>query len=139
MLVAIGFICALLYIRGGPVSKPLVNQPASPEARAYVSHLALSDVHMRAIENYMRQQVIEVTGKLTNNGPRPLDSVDVYCVFFSVNGQRVYEERLPMIAPNSGTLEPNATRPFRLAFDSLPDTWNQAIPKLVIAAIKFHT
>jgi hypothetical protein len=28
-------------------------------------------------------------------------------------------------------------KPFRLAFDSIPDSWNQAMPELVIARIDF--
>ena len=135
-VVAIGLIIALLFL-SGPVTKPVANQPASPDAQAYVRNLALSDVKMQAAENLMQQRVVEITGKITNNGPRPLQSVDVYCLFYDVGGHEVYRERLPIVRAKSEPLEAHQTRAFRLPFDSLPDAWNQAMPKLVIAHISF--
>jgi hypothetical protein len=37
-----------------------------------------------------------------------------------------------------GAFEPGKTRPFRLAFDTVPESWNQALPVLVIAQIQFE-
>lgn len=135
-VVAIGLIIALLFL-SGPVTKPVTNQPASADARAYVGNLALSDVKMQAAENLMQQRVVEVTGKITNNGPRPLQSIDVYCLFYDVSGREVYRERLPIVRATGEPLNARQTRSFRLPFDSLPDAWNQAMPKLVIAQISF--
>ncbi len=42
-----------------------------------------------------------------------------------------------MVKAQGAPLNPNDVRSFRLAFDSLPDGWNQAMPKLVIAQIVF--
>jgi hypothetical protein len=113
------------------------NGPASAEARAYVSKLTLSDVRMTASENFMKQQVVEIDGKITNDGQRPLQSVDVYCVFRGVDGREIYRERTPIVRSKGVPLRPKETRPFRLAFDSLPDGWNQALPTLVVAQITF--
>ncbi len=110
---------------------------ATSEAKSYLAHLALSDVAMQASENFMRQQVIEVKGKLTDNGPRGLSSVDVYCLFYGVNGQEIHRERLPIIGAKAAPLQPGETRVFRLPFDAVPDGWNQALPKMVIAQITF--
>ena len=110
---------------------------ATTEAKAYLPHLALSDVAMQASDNFMGQQVIEVKGKLTDNGPRSLSSVDVYCLFYGVNGQEIHRERLPIIGAKAAPIKPGETRPFRLPFDAAPDGWNQALPKMVIAEIKF--
>jgi hypothetical protein len=135
-LVAIGLVIALLYL-SGPVTKPAETRTASPEARAYVGNLALSDVKMQAAENLMQQRVVEIRGNITNNGPRPLESVDVYCLFDGIDGRELYRERLPIVRSKAKSLNPHETRSFRLPFDSLPDGWNQAMPKLVIAQITF--
>lgn len=135
-LVAIGLVIALLYL-SRPVTKPADAGRASPEARAYVGNLALSDVKMQAAENLMQQRVVEVRGNITNNGPRPLESVDVYCLFYGVDGRELYRERLPIVRSKAKSLNPHETRSFRLPFDNLPDGWNQAMPKLVIAQITF--
>ena len=101
-----------------------------------VRNLALSDVSMKASENFMRQRVVEIEGKISNNGPRPLRSIDVYCLFYGVDGRELYRERVPIV-PAGAPLKPNQGRAFRLPFDSLPDGWNQAMPKMVIAQIAF--
>jgi hypothetical protein len=112
---------------------------ASQEAKAYLTNLALSDVSMQASENLMNQKVVEVLGNISNNGPRELKSIDLYCLFYSVDGHLLYRERLRIVGgvETRGSLKPGATKAFRMPFDSLPDGWNQALPKMVIAQIAF--
>jgi hypothetical protein len=135
-LVLFALVAGFLYLEK-PSSYTVQNGPASPESRAYVSNLALSDVRMHATENFMKQQVVEMEGKIANNGPRAVRSVDVYCLFRAVDGHEIYRERMPILRSKAVPVRPNESRPFRLAFDNLPDGWNQAMPKLVIAQITF--
>ena len=130
LLLAVGF-----YFSTRP--KPVAESASSDEAKAYLSHLALSDVSMQANENFMRQQVIEVKGKISDNGPRPIRSADVYCLFYGVDGKEIHRERVPIVQANATPLRPGETRPFRLPFDAVPDGWNQALPRMVIAQITF--
>ncbi len=133
--VAVGLIAAIFYL-----SKPApraTTGSATPEAKAYLANLELNDVNMKASENFMQQQVIEIEGNLGNKGPRPLQSVDVYCLFYAVDGHAIYRGRVPVISAKSRPLNPGETRHFRLPFDSLPHDWNQALPKMVIAQIGF--
>jgi len=37
----------------------------------------------------------------------------------------------------TGALAPGETKAFRMAFDNVPEDWNQALPQMVIAAIDF--
>lgn len=117
------------------------HPPAPPvltvEAKQYVRNLQLSDVGMKATESYMKQQVVEITGKITNNGPRTLNVVEINCVFYDAYGQLVLRERVSVIGRRTGPLAPGQTKNFRLAFDTLPESWNQALPQLVIAQIVF--
>lgn len=137
LVVAIGLVIALLYL-SRPIAKPASGgPPASAEARAYVGNLALSDVTMQSSENFMKQRVVEIQGNITNNGPRPLDSVDVYCLFSGIDGREIYRERAPIVRAEGKPLNPHEMRSFRLPFDTLPDGWNQSMPKLVIAQITF--
>lgn len=134
-VVVVVLIAALIYLNK-PVPKP-AEGPASPEAKAYVSNLQLSNVTMKAAENFMKQQVVEIDGDIGNKGPRALQSVDVYCLFYGVDGREVYRERVPIIPAKSPPLKPAEVRRFRLPFDTLPDGWNQALPRMVIAQITF--
>ena len=110
------------------------------EAKAYTPNLQLSDVEMKATENYFKQTVVEIDGKIANTGPRPLDTVEIYCVFRDPYGQLVLRRRVPIVGGDSSGhsgLKPGETKSFRLPFDDLPESWNQAMPQLVIAGVKF--
>ena len=108
--------------------------PLTPEAKLYTRNLQLSDVELKAKENYFQQAVVEIDGKIANTGQRPLDTVEIYCVFRDPYGQLVLRRRLSIV--NSG-LKPGETKTFRLPFDDLPQSWNQSMPQLVIAGVKF--
>ena len=111
--------------------------PLTAEARAYTRNLQLSDVEMKASENYFQQTVVEISGKIANAGERPLDTVEIYCVFRDPYGQLVLRRRLAIVSTRMGGLKPGETKSFRLPFDDLPASWNQAMPQLVIAGVKF--
>ncbi len=114
-----------------------VDIPLTAEARTYTRNLQLSDVEMKASENYFQQAVVEIEGKIANTGNRPLDTVEIYCVFRDPYGQLVLRRRLAIVSPRMGGLKPGETKSFRLPFDDLPASWNQAMPQLVIAGVKF--
>jgi hypothetical protein len=108
--------------------------PLTPEAKLYTRNLQLSDVELKAKENYFQQAVVEIDGKIANTGPRPLETVEIYCVFRDPYGQLVLRRRLSIV---NGGLKPGETKSFRLPFDDLPQSWNQSMPQLVIAGVKF--
>jgi hypothetical protein len=109
----------------------------TPEAKAYVRNLKLDDVTMKATSSYVGADIVEIEGKIGNAGDRVLDTVEIYCVFRDAYGQLVLRKRLPIVSPRMGGLKPGETKSFRLPFDDLPESWNQAMPQLVIAGVKF--
>lgn len=111
--------------------------PLTEDAKSYVRHLALSGVEIKATEAYSGQQVVEILGKIANNGTQQVKIVEVTCVFYGSAGQVVLRERVPIVKSASGGLKPGETKSFRLPFDQLPESWNQSLPQLVIASIQF--
>ena len=109
----------------------------TPEAKAYVRYLKLSGVEMKATQTYLKQTVVEITGNIANTGNRALKSVEINCVFYDPWGQVVLRERVVLVRTKDGGLAAGQTRGFRLPFDSLPESWNNAMPQLVIAQIAF--
>lgn len=109
----------------------------TPEAREYVKSLRLSDVAIKANESYLKQLVVEIEGKITNTGERPLDAVELYCVFYDAYGLVILRERVSIVSQRTGGLKPQQSKPFRLPFDNIPDSWNHQSPQLVIAGIRF--
>jgi hypothetical protein len=134
-------IVALLVIGGGAfwyLEKTADQREPGPvltaEAKAYVKNLKLSEVEMKAKENTLKQAVVEITGRIANAGDRPVRLVELTCVFYDPYGQLVLRERVPIV---KSPLEPGETRNFRLPFDTIPESWNQGMPQLVIAQIQF--
>ena len=74
---------------------------------------------------------------VANTGDRPIDIVEVYCVFSDTYGQMMFRPRVAIVNAKMGGLKPGETKSFRLPFDAIPDSWNQKMPQLVIAAVKF--
>ena len=83
------------------------------------------------------RRVIEVLGKITNKGDRPVKEVALTCIFSDLAGQHVHREKSAVVRVKDGALKPGETRNFRLPFDTVPSTWNQALPQMVIAQIVF--
>ena len=112
--------------------------PLTTEARGYVRTLQLMDVDMQKHESYLKQAVVEIIGKIGNNGDRTLRVVEINCVFYDPYGQLVLRRRVAIVGQKMGGLAPGEKKNFRLAFDDIPDSWNQALPQLVIAQIVFE-
>jgi hypothetical protein len=131
-----GLISGIAYLNR---PAPKVEEQSVPdEAKAYLPNLQFSDVGMKATENFMKQQVVEIEGKLTNNGSKAIGDIDVYCIFYGVDGKELHRERVPLVRSRAGNaFGPGQVRPFRLPFDNLPEGWNQTMPKLVIARLSF--
>jgi hypothetical protein len=133
---AIAGLLGFLYLQYVAKHKP-GDAPLTPEAKAYVKNLALSDVEIKANKSYLNLMVVEINGKIGNNGDRELDTVEIYCVFYDALGQLVLRSRVPIVSPRMGGLKPGETKSFRLPFDERPESWNQQMPQLVIAGVKF--
>jgi hypothetical protein len=109
----------------------------TPEAKAYVRNLKISEPEMKAHESYMKQSIVEITGKIKNDGPQGVNTVDIFCSFYDAYGQLVLKERVSIVREKMGGLKPGEEKPFRLAFDTVSEAWNQQMPNLVIAGIQF--
>ena len=118
-------------------SRPAPPLQLTPEANAYVRNLQLSDVSMKATGNYMKQTVVEIEGKITNSGDRPIQIVEINCLFYDAYQQLVLRQRMSIVSGKMGGLKPGETKSFRMPFDELPESWNQAMPQLRIAGVKF--
>ena len=72
-----------------------------------------------------------------NTGGRALRTVEINCVFYDPYGQIVLRKRVAIVSKKMGGLTPGEVKEFRLPFDEIPESWNQALPQLVIASIEF--
>jgi len=128
----------LWYLDWQAKHMPAPKVVLTPEAKAYVRYLRLSDVGMKATDAYLRQTLVEILGNITNFGDRNLASVEINCVFYDAYGQVVLRQRVAIVRKDRGGLKSGETKNFRLAFDDLPESWNLMLPQLVIAQIIFN-
>ena len=106
------------------------------EARAYLPSLDLGSVEMSATENALGHTLVEIVGKIANNGNSNVRRIRLNCVFFDVYGVELHRVLSTIVRDRDG-LAPGAERDFRLPFDDIPEGWNQVMPKLYIAEIVF--
>jgi hypothetical protein len=102
---------------------------------------------MESHESYLKQSIVEITGNILNAGDRVLNSVEINWVFYEPGSvmpdgrlyqEVIWRERTFVVTRKTGGLEPGKARAFRVAFDAVPDSWNQAMPQPVIASIEFR-
>jgi len=127
-----------LYLDRTSKRPPPAPPPLTGEARAYARNLKLTNVEMKAHESYLKQSVVEIVGNIQNVGDRIVKTVEITCVFYDAYGQVVLRERIPIVSPKIGAVTPGEIKPFRLPFDSVPESWNQVMPQLVMAGIEFQ-
>jgi hypothetical protein len=126
------------YLTFGPKPAPPPPPVMTDDAKAYLPNLDLSGVHMQAAESFSNQRVIEILGNIANKGNRQIKQALVTCIFRDWGGQIVARENDYIVGGTSGSLPAGGTRPFRLAFDTIPESWSQQLPTLVIREIKFQ-
>ena len=137
VLIAVG-AGGFWYLDRAAQKPPPPPPPLTDEAKAYVRNLRLSEVDMSAREDYFHNKVVEITGKIQNTGEHALNLVEINCVFYDPYGQVVLRQRTPIVNRKAGGLGAGAQKPFRLPFDTIPESWNNVMPQLVIARIDFQ-
>ncbi|HXA50145.1 MAG TPA: FxLYD domain-containing protein [Candidatus Acidoferrum sp.] len=137
LVLALG-IAGFVFLDRASKQAPPPPPPLTDEAKAYVKNLRLANVDMAAHESFLKQSVVEITGEITNAGDRVLKSVDLNCVFYDPYGQAILRQRVSIVSAQMGGLRPGAMKQFRLPFDTVPETWNNVMPQLVIAGITFQ-
>ena len=141
MVIGLGVVLiagVLGWLTFGPKPAPPPPPVLTPEARAYLPSLKLSNVHLQAAESYVQSRLVEVLGELTNAGNRKVKVIQVTCVFHDYSDREIARERAFVLDGRGGSLEPGKTKSFRLAFDTVPESWNQVMPMLIIAQIQFE-
>jgi hypothetical protein len=143
-----------LYLDRASKQMPAGPAPPTAEARAYAKNLRfvaddginLENPKMESHESYLKQSIVEISGNILNSGERQVDSVEITWLFkepgaVMPDGQLyqevIWRERTPLVTKKMGGLAPGQFRHFRVSFDNIPDSWNQAMPSLVIAGIEF--
>jgi hypothetical protein len=137
-LAAILIFGAFGWLTFGPKPAPPPPAVLTQEGKAYLANLKLSNTRMQAAESYVQGRLVEILGDISNQGSRTVKVAEVFCVFKNYSGQEIARERVTVVGGRGGPLAPGETKSFRLPFDTIPESWNQAMPTLIIAQIQFE-
>lgn len=118
---------------GGPrqAAKPA---PGSEEA-AYLQNIQLTPGRVEAAQNFLNHTVTSVYGSVTNNGKKTVRDLEINLTFSDIEGKPIEQRTATPIGKDDPPLKPGETRPFQLSFDQVPDTWNQAAPRMAPAKV----
>ena len=131
-------IAAFAYLQWKADSeRPSEQVVLTAAAGDYLPNLDLAGVEMSAKDNALGQTLVEITGKISNRGDRQVRGIRLNCVFFDVYGIELHRTLSTIVRASDG-LAPTEERNFRLAFDDIPEGWNQVLPSLYVAEIVFE-
>ena len=140
-VVLAGLIAVIAARQHAAANRPVVataaRAPLQPEARAYLSSLAVSSLHMSAADNFLGHTVTYLDGVLTNSGQRPVRKAELQLDFVDTLNQVVLRETARPLADRTSPLRPGEAYPFRVTFEHLPADWNQAPPAVKPVYLEF--
>ncbi|MEZ5363508.1 MAG: FxLYD domain-containing protein [Bryobacterales bacterium] len=115
------------------------EQPQQQTGARLLPNFAAERRHRHAGEkrDALGQTLLEITGSIQNTGDRICSLIQVNVVFHGIDGVEIERQRAYLVDRRTGPLEPGETQPFRMAFDNIPQAWNQAFPSLFISQIDF--
>lgn len=112
------------------------------QANPYAANLKLGDLKLSTAQNFVGARVIYVDGRVTNGGSMTVGHATVQAEFRDDMNQVVLREQVPLMVTEQrpgysdsvdlgrAPLKPAETRNFRLTFEGVPGSWNQAYPDL---------
>src|SRR2546423_15215414 len=106
----------MILLRPSPPAASPDFSSLTPEQKAYLAEISVSDARMSAAENYLGQTVFYLNAKVVNQGPRAVQRLDLQLEFHDVLDQVVLRDTARPLRPGASPLKPAETRPFVIAF-----------------------
>ena len=126
-------IAALAGCGGGP--KQAAKPAPGAEEAAYLQNIQLTSGRVEAAQNFLNHTVTTVYGAVTNKGQKTVRNFEINLTFSDIEGKPTEQRTATPIGNNDPPLKPGETRQFQLSFDQVPDTWNQAAPRMAPAKV----
>jgi hypothetical protein len=139
LAVAAGLILFLSRGKTGPTVTPISARPDP-----YAASLPMTNLSMSESSNLAGSKVTYLDGQIANQGSRTITAISVQVLFRDYAHEVAWNETQPLqiirtrdpyidTEPVSAApLHPGDQRDFRLAFDSVPDSWDGAFPEIRI-------
>jgi hypothetical protein len=116
----------------GPVVKPL---PFGAAEQAYAGKVKFENLKMSRFANFLNQEVTYLDGDMVNGGDRPVAAIAVTLEFRNIENKVVLRQTQRPLEESAAPLAPGERRPFRLAFEQIPDDWNMQYPSMQVTGL----
>jgi hypothetical protein len=136
-LAAGGVLLLAILLAALRTQRPHALPPASAQAKAYVSQIAVSGAKMSAAENFLGDTITYLDARVSNQGTRTVRDLRLQLEFTDMMGQLVLRDEANPVSPRTRPLAPGTTRAWRVSFDHMPAEWNQAPPRITVISVGF--
>lgn len=126
------------------------SRPRSSGPPPYAQQLAISNLKLSQVQNFVGATVTYIDGSISNNGDRTVSGADLQATFRNSLNEVVDQQEQPLrILRRSGAypealdlsmspLTPHQAREFRLTFEHISSDWNQQLPQLAITQMQLR-
>jgi hypothetical protein len=115
-----------------PEAKPL---PFGATEQAYAGKIKFENLKMSRFANMFNQEVTYLDGDMVNEGDRSVAGLQVTVVFRDIENNVVLRQTVRPLNGRAAPLAPGERRPFRLAFEQIPDSWNMQYPSIQVTGL----
>ena len=113
-----------------------VSEPMSAESKTYIGNVAIEKTELTRAENFLHQEVTTLSGEISNLGNRSIQSLALTVEFFDEMNQAVLRETRAIPEVSGAPIEPQGRRPFEIAFEHIPTSWNMQPPAVHVSALQ---
>jgi len=137
MLALLAVIVFIWHSHGSPDLSASPSSIPTEEQKAYFRQLEFTDVSLSAAENFLGDNVTYLDARVTNNGTKPVRTLDLDLTFVDMLNQVVLRERAHPVTDRATPLKPGESRTFRVPFEHMPADWNRAAPTITPVNLQF--
>jgi hypothetical protein len=146
VLVIVGILLA-----AGPHKQSRTTHPGTlAAADPYAASLPITGIQMSESNSISGSKETYLDGTVSNHGNKTVTGITVQVAFKDYDGRPAAVDTLPLalirflkpyvdtVPVSMAPIQPGQSRPFRLIFDSIPDTWGGAYPEVRVTSVDAH-
>lgn len=138
-LIVVLVVCGAVYwmTRGNgatPGAPPPL--PMGAAEQAYAPKIQFSDFELTRATNMLKMETTNVRGTVSNQGDRSVVEMEISLAFEDLSKKTIFTDTRRMFGGGVTPLAAGENRRFELAFENIPDGWDQTPPKITITGLQ---
>jgi hypothetical protein len=128
-----------LWSRGG-ANHPIgpAPLPMGAEQQAYAPQIHYSDFQLSRATNMLKTEITYVDGMISNTGNRSVVEIEILLEFHDLSGKIMFHDTRRLYGKAATPLAAGERRDFELAFENVPDGWDQRPPAITVTGLQLQ-